>query len=189
MTDTLNSNTITSAVYGQDNMISSYNGAVGSNYSIGFEYDPEDYKPLVGYDIDPSLFGAIGASGGFDFSGLHRVAGISDLNVDYHLRENEDLLGIKYKYDENNALGKIRDYINSTYGQHYVGNGDIQTVDFWESLGSLETTCRDTAIKYLARYGKKGGRNEKDLLKAVHYIILMMYAAPKENQVPKEFKP
>lgn len=86
---------------------------------------------------------------------------------------------MNYKYDEDINLQKVQQYIDSTYDQHYVGNGDIQTVDFWESLGSLETTARDTAIKYLARYGKKGGRNEKDLLKAIHYIILMMYAKPK----------
>lgn len=107
---------------------------------------------------------------------------------DYYNKEYSELFKMEYKYGEDKALAKITEYVNSTYGQHYVGNGDIQTVDFWESLGSLETTCRDTAIKYLARYGKKGGRNEKDLLKAVHYIILMMYAAPKENEVPKEFK-
>lgn len=83
---------------------------------------------------------------------------------------------MEYKYLEDVSMEKIQAYIDGTYGQHYVGNGEIQTVDFWESLGSLETTARDTAIKYLARYGKKGGRNEKDLLKAIHYIILMMYA-------------
>ena len=88
---------------------------------------------------------------------------------------------LQYKYSEDLAFAKIMEYINGTYGQHYVGNGDIQTVDFWESLGSLETTSRDTAIKYLARYGKKNGRNEKDLLKAIHYIILMMYAAEKDS--------
>ena len=81
-----------------------------------------------------------------------------------------------YKYNEDVNIAKFVDYINSTYGQHYVGDGDIQTVDFWQSLGSMETTARDTAIKYLARYGKKEGRNPKDLLKALHYIILMMYA-------------
>ena len=81
-----------------------------------------------------------------------------------------------YKYKEDKALEVIAEYINGTYGQHYVGNGEIQTVDFWKSLGSLDTTARDTAIKYLARYGKKDGKNRKDLLKAIHYIILMMYA-------------
>ena len=82
----------------------------------------------------------------------------------------------KYKYHENEAIAAIQAYVDSTYDQHYVGDGDVQTVDFWRSLGSLETTARDTAIKYLARYGKKGGKNRKDLLKAMHYIILMMYA-------------
>lgn len=94
---------------------------------------------------------------------------------------------IDYKYNEDKAIRAIQDYIDSTYGQHYVGDGDVQTVDFWRSLGSLESTSRDTAIKYLARYGKKGGKNRKDLLKSMHYIILMMYALDlEENQQPKK---
>jgi len=43
----------------------------------------------------------------------------------------------------------------------------------WHTLGSVDTTCRDTAIKYLMRYGKKDGYNKKDLMKAVHYIVLL----------------
>lgn len=88
----------------------------------------------------------------------------------------------QYKYHEDLILNEIKSYIDSTYGQHYVGNGEIQTVDFWESLGSLDTTARDTAIKYLARFGKKQGRNRKDLLKAIHYIILMLYATREEDK-------
>lgn len=89
---------------------------------------------------------------------------------------------INYKYNEGDILQEVQAYIDSTYGQHYVGNGEVQTVDFWESLGSLDTTARDTAIKYLARFGKKGGNNRKDLLKAIHYIILMMYATREDSQ-------
>ena len=89
---------------------------------------------------------------------------------------------IEYKYNEGDILQEVKKYIDSTYGQHYVGNGEIQTVDFWESLGSLDTTARDTAIKYLARFGKKGGNNRKDLLKAIHYIVLMMYATREDTQ-------
>jgi hypothetical protein len=151
-----------------------YNGDPKTNATVSFKFDEvkiEDAK-IDDWANDQLLLDSMAA-----------------ISFDYHNRETEELLGIEYKYNEGDAMAKIREYINGTYGQHYVGNGDIQTVDFWESLGSLETTCRDTAIKYLARYGKKGGRNEKDLLKAVHYIILMMYAAPKENQVPKELKP
>lgn len=86
------------------------------------------------------------------------------------------------KYREKDILKDVEAYIDSTYNQHYVGDGEIQTVDFWESLGSLGTTARDTSIKYLARYGKKGGNNRKDLLKAIHYIILMIYQHDKAVQ-------
>jgi hypothetical protein len=88
----------------------------------------------------------------------------------------------KYKYNEGKSIELFKEYVDGTYGQHYVGDGDVQTVDFWRSLGSLETTARDTAIKYLARYGKKGGKNRKDLLKTMHYVILMMYQLDLDEQ-------
>jgi len=86
----------------------------------------------------------------------------------------------EYKYDEMTYINDLVSYIDSTYGQHYVNEG-IQVVDVWHSMGSLTTTARDTAIKYLARYGKKNGCNRKDLLKAMHYIVLMMYAEDTKN--------
>ena len=82
---------------------------------------------------------------------------------------------MSFKYDEPAFLNEVVDYIGKTYNQHYVGNKQLQTIDVWETLGSVDTTCRDTAIKYLMRYGKKGGHNRKDLLKAVHYIVLLAY--------------
>jgi hypothetical protein len=90
----------------------------------------------------------------------------------------------QYKYGEDKTIQLLKDYIDGTYGEHYVAK-DIQVVDVWQSLGSLETTARDTAIKYLSRYGKKDGKNTKDLLKAMHYIILMIHAGnqPKQDQV------
>ena len=89
---------------------------------------------------------------------------------------------INWKYNEPKTLLEISKYLEGTYDQHYVGNKDIQTVDFWHSLGSLDTTARDNAIKYLARYGKKGGKNRKDLIKAIHYIILMMWDQEQETE-------
>ena len=68
-----------------------------------------------------------------------------------------------------------------TYKGHYVGGGEYQTVDIWNTLGSAATTCRDTAIKYLMRYGKKDGHNKKDLLKAVHYITLLNHYTQEED--------
>ena len=79
------------------------------------------------------------------------------------------------RFSEDKFLADVRNYIEGTYNQHYVGKKEIQTIDVWETLGSVDTTCRDTAIKYLMRYGKKGGHNRKDLLKAVHYIVLLAH--------------
>jgi hypothetical protein len=88
---------------------------------------------------------------------------------------------VNYKRNENKTLLEAIEYIGQTYSQHYVGLTEIQTIDVWESLGTLETTSRDTAIKYLMRYGKKKGKNKADLLKAIHYITLMIYSLEKEN--------
>ena len=79
------------------------------------------------------------------------------------------------RFNEKEFLKEVENYIDSTYNQHYVGKKEVQTIDVWETLGSIDTTCRDTAIKYLMRYGKKGGHNRKDLLKAVHYIVLLAH--------------
>ena len=92
--------------------------------------------------------------------------------------------GIKYRFREDQILDEVLQYISKTYQQHYVGKEEIQTIDVWDSLGSVDTTSRDTAIKYLMRYGKKEGYNKKDLLKAIHYIVLLYhFTQPQEDKV------
>lgn len=88
---------------------------------------------------------------------------------------------IQYKYKEDKLFEEIQNYINSTYGAHYVNEG-IQVIDVWKARGTLETTASDTALKYLMRFGKKDGKNRKDLLKAIHYIMLMMYTMDVETE-------
>ena len=87
-----------------------------------------------------------------------------------------------YRFNEDKILKEIGEYIEQTYSSHYVNekagtkDEEIQTIDVWQTLGSLDTTSRDTAIKHLMRYGKKDGYNKKDLLKAIHYVTLLWYA-------------
>ena len=80
------------------------------------------------------------------------------------------------KYDEVKILDEVKEYIGSTYKAHYsVGkNGKLQVQDLLRQLGIDKDFCQANAIKYLARYGKKNGRNRKDLLKAIHYIVLLL---------------
>ena len=82
----------------------------------------------------------------------------------------------KYKYAEDKILSDLEKYLDSTYTEHYVTNGNkIECFDAWIALGDATPTFRNTALKYLWRYGKKNGSNKQDLLKALHYIMLMLY--------------
>ena len=79
------------------------------------------------------------------------------------------------KYNEDKIIQEISDYITSTYGEHYSTTKDgFQVQDMLRQLGIDKDFWQANAIKYLCRYGKKGGKNRKDLLKAIHYIILLM---------------
>ena len=91
------------------------------------------------------------------------------------------MMEIIMRFNEDRFLKEVEKYIEGTYKQHYVGKKEIQTIDVWETLGNIDSTCRDTAIKYLMRYGKKGGYNRKDLLKAVHYIVLLAHFTSGED--------
>ena len=79
------------------------------------------------------------------------------------------------KYGEDKICKEIENYIKSTYSEHYSTTKDgFQVQDMLRHLGIDKDFCQANAIKYLARYGKKNGHNRADLLKAVHYVILLL---------------
>ena len=79
------------------------------------------------------------------------------------------------KYKEEKIIEEISRYILGTYDQHYSTTEDgFQVQDMLRQLGIDKDFCQANAIKYLARYGKKNGKNRKDLLKGIHYIVLLM---------------
>ena len=82
---------------------------------------------------------------------------------------------INYKYNEDLIMDNLQQYLDSTYGAHYVADDNIQCFDAWIAMGDSTATFRNTAMKYLWRYGKKNGNNKADLMKALHYIILCLY--------------
>ena len=89
------------------------------------------------------------------------------------------------KYNEKEILQEIIEYIESTYNQHYSTDGKgLQAMDIFRHLDTDKDFCQSNAIKYLIRYGKKQGRNEKDLIKAIHYIVLLISSERKEQNNP-----
>ena len=79
------------------------------------------------------------------------------------------------KYEEDKGIKDLKDYITSTYKGHYTSEqNSTQTLDLIQSVGDAESFCRSNAIKYLARYDKKGSAKQ-DILKAMHYCLLLYY--------------
>jgi hypothetical protein len=89
-----------------------------------------------------------------------------------------------WKYDEDVILKELRDYLSGTYRAHYANDNKTQTLDLIDSIGDSEAFCRSNAIKYLSRFGKKGGKSKLDILKAIHYCILL-YHFSGINKQPK----
>ena len=77
------------------------------------------------------------------------------------------------KYNEDELLKEISDYISQTYRGHYsVGN--VQTLDLIDSVGDAEAFCRSNVLKYASRYDRKGSAR-KDIIKIIHYGILLLH--------------
>lgn len=81
----------------------------------------------------------------------------------------------RFKYNEDAILKELTDYISSTYNQHYsAGDDKIQTLDLIEACGDGEAFCRSNILKYASRYDKKG-TSRRDILKIMHYAVLLMH--------------
>ena len=77
------------------------------------------------------------------------------------------------KFSEKEVLELIESYINKTYLSHYSMN-KIQSTEFIFDAEHGEGFCIGNIIKYAQRYGKKEGRNQDDLLKIIHYAIILL---------------
>jgi hypothetical protein len=78
-------------------------------------------------------------------------------------------------------MQQLQAYVDSTYGEHYA-QGKIQTTEFIIDCGDGIPHTRSNIIKYSQRYGRKGGRNRKDILKILHYALIMLYVHDLETQ-------
>ena len=79
------------------------------------------------------------------------------------------------KYKENETIKVVEDYISQTYRSHYSNEEKgVQTLDLLAAIGTAEHFCQSNIIKYASRYRKKG-KHKDDVLKIIHYAILLYY--------------
>ena len=84
-----------------------------------------------------------------------------------------------YKYHEEEILKDIEEYVSGTYKGHYTGTKhefrNVQTIDLMASKDLAASFCQANILKYGSRYGNKDGKNQKDLMKVIHYAMLLLH--------------
>ena len=84
-----------------------------------------------------------------------------------------------FKYHEKEILKDIEEYVSSTYQGHYTGKSheyrNVQTIDLMASKELAASFCQANILKYGSRYGNKDGKNKKDLMKVIHYAMLLLH--------------
>jgi len=163
--------------------------------------DPNGIFEYPAYDWEEDGFSLTGNPGGFCQDtislGPTRVrGGMGDDHISFSGTDPYPTLGSigtspkpsldkrgVFKYNEDKALKDAQDYVRSTYKGHYTTKGsNTQTLDLIESVGDAESFCRSNAIKYLSRYDKKG-TPKNDILKAMHYCLLLYYFSGQTNEI------
>ena len=83
------------------------------------------------------------------------------------------------KYHEKEILKDVEDYVSGTYNGHYTGTKheyrNVQTIDLMASRDLASDFCQANILKYGSRYGSKDGKNKKDLMKVIHYAMLLLH--------------
>ena len=101
---------------------------------------------------------------------------VDKLNNEVQQSEN---MANYFKYHEEEILKDIEEYVSATYRGHYTGDTheyrNVQTIDLMAARSLASGFCQSNILKYGSRYGSKDGRNKKDLLKVIHYAMLLLH--------------
>ena len=138
----------------------------------------DDPYPTVGAFAGSRVKGGMGED--------HISIGLDDVyKHHFPAKPKPDLKGPSHhKYQEDKGIADLKDYVSSTYQGHYTNeSSDVQTLDLIHSVGDAESFCRSNALKYLSRYDKKGSA-KRDILKAMHYCLLLYYFSGQTNETP-----
>lgn len=155
--------------------------------SENFESTYEDLMPRNtiisgGSGTDTIYFGAARPAQDFWYEDGYSLTGNphtapDTINFNLNMSKDTNKNGF-WKYEEDKTLKAVEEYLSSTYHSHYTSEtSKTQTLDLIESIGDAEAFTRSNAIKYLSRFGKKNGKSKQDILKAIHYCILLYHFA------------
>ena len=156
----------------------------------------EEYPIVDNKETDPEL-DRIKRMGGFEWtpgSPWPPIDPLEDCNgLDYEVDLMSDQWGQhnyliekpmsktdnNFKYHEDEILKDIQEYVSRTYQGHYTGTKHefrkVQTIDLMAARDIATRFCQANILKYGSRYGSKDGKNKTDLLKVIHYAMLLLH--------------
>ena len=172
-------------------------GDMDKEYPIKNESYDDFENPVPPQDVDMS----VGAGNtAFEDDGLdYEIDLINGASADYmaeiddqyshHFTTYDDGMSLQvteekmsahyFKYHEKEILKDIEEYVSRTYQGHYTGKSheyrNVQTLDLMAAKELASGFCQANILKYGSRYGNKDGKNTKDLMKVIHYAMLLLH--------------
>ena len=136
----------------------------------GYEWTPgSPWPPELSDDLDYEI--------DYYNDSADYMANIDDMYS--HHFTTEKPMAHYFKYHEEEIIKDIEEYVSGTYQGHYTGKShefrNVQTIDLMASKELASSFCQANILKYGSRYGNKDGRNKKDLLKVIHYAMLLLH--------------
>ena len=138
------------------------------------------YGDNYGYEYTPmsGTAGEYGEPFTQDFLADNDDQAAHHFNLNNEVQEKETMANY-FKYHEEEILRDIEEYVSATYRGHYTGDTheyrNVQTIDLMAARSLASGFCQSNILKYGSRYGSKDGRNKKDLLKVIHYAMLLLH--------------
>ena len=136
----------------------------------GYEWTPgSPWPPQLSDDLDYEI--------DYYNDSADYMANIDDMYS--HHFTTEKPMAHYFKYHEEEILKDIQEYVSGTYKGHYTGKSheyrNVQTIDLMASKELAAAFCQANILKYGSRYGNKDGKNKKDLMKVIHYAMLLLH--------------
>ena len=114
-----------------------------------------------------------------DDNASHHFVDSLPLKLNTEAPKKKTMSDSRNKYHEDEIISDIQDYVSGTYNGHYTGTKheyrNVQTIDLMASRDLASHFCQANILKYGSRYGSKDGRNKKDLMKVIHYAMLLLH--------------
>ena len=99
--------------------------------------------------------------------------------INNEVQQSENMSAHYFKYHEEEILKDIESYVSGTYRGHYTGDTheyrNVQTLDLMAARSLASAFCQSNILKYGSRYGSKDGKEKKDLMKVIHYAMLLLH--------------